>query len=237
MRTNTSFSRRHATITGLFFIAATVTAIIGLALYQPVLSAADPLSEAASRTSDIALGAFFEALLAIANIGTAVMFLPVLRSISRTLGPAYTVFRSLEVVLILTGMVSMLALATTAQQAAGTADAGPYKAIATMLIALHDWTFVMGPHFMLGINTLIYSYLFHRSGMLPRPLAVYGMISAALILIAASLEIFGAITSYDPTIFALAIPIAVFEMVLAGRLIAKGFTQAAEREEVDVAYA
>ncbi|MBK8341667.1 MAG: DUF4386 domain-containing protein [Flavobacteriales bacterium] len=163
-------TKRHEVGTGLFFIAATVTAIIGLKLYLPVLHDADPLGAVNTYAGQVALGAFFEALLAVANIGTAFMMLPVLSRVSSRLGPAYTIFRSLEVVLILVGLVSMLALSSVSQQftAEGAHDPADYKAIGAALIAVHDWTFIMGPHFMLGINTLIYSYLFLRSGLVPR---------------------------------------------------------------------
>ncbi len=218
-------TKRLAVITGLFFIAATVTAIIGLQLYMPVLHHADPLGAASTHVRQLALGAFFEALLCVANIGTAFMMLPVLSGVSWRLGPAYTIFRSLEVVLILVGLVSMLALSSVSQQftAEGAHDPADYKAIGAAFIAVHDWTFIMGPHFMLGINTLIYSYLFHRSGLVPRLLAKLGMIGALLILMAAILEIFGMIGAYSDTTMLMALPIAVYEMVLAGRLIIKGF--------------
>ena len=219
-------TRRHAVGTGLFFIAATVTAIIGLKLYLPVLHDADPLGAAVAHAGQVALGAFCEALLALANIGTAFMMLPVLSRVSSRLGPAYTIFRSLEVVLILVGMVSMLALVSVAQQFAAEGDRthGAYEGIGATLIAIHDWTFIMGPHFMLGINTLLYSYLFHRSGLVPRPLAKLGITGALLILIAAILEIFGAIGAYSSTTMLMSLSIAVYEMILAGWLIHKGFT-------------
>ena len=37
MNTNTITTKRHAVITGLFFITATVTAIIGLVLYLSLI--------------------------------------------------------------------------------------------------------------------------------------------------------------------------------------------------------
>lgn len=219
MCSNILFTKRHAVITGLFFITATVTAIIGLVLYKPVIDAADPLAAASSQAGRIAWGALFELLLSIANCGTALMMLPVLSIVSKRLGPAYVVFRSLEVVAILVGAVSMLTLGSIATHT----GADPSSATGHALITLHDWTFVLGPHFMLGVNTLIYSSLFLRSGLVPRPLAVLGIVGASLILIVGGIEVLGVITPYSATTMALAMPIAVYEMVLAGRLILKGF--------------
>lgn len=224
MRTNI-YTKRHAVLTGLFFITATVTAIIGLVLYKPVIDAADPVAAASINAGRIGWGAFFEALLSIANCGTALMMLPVLSRVSKRLGPAYVVFRSLEVVAILVGAISMLALSTTAERLRP--DASGAQAVGHALIAIHDWTFILGPHFMLGVNTLIYSSLFLRSGLMPRPLALLGVTGAALILIVGTIELLGVITPYSSTTMVLAMPIAVYEMVLACWLIIRGFSSAA----------
>lgn len=221
MNTKVIATKGHAAITGLFFITATVTAIIGLVLYKPVIDAADPIAAASMHAGRIGWGALFEAVLAIANCGTALMMLPALSLVSKRIGPAYVVFRTLEVVCILVGAVSMLALATVATRTGVVASSS--HAIGAALIAVHDWTFVLGPHFFLGVNTLAYSYLFFRSGLVPRPLAILGITGALLILVVAGIELLGAITPYSTTTMALAMPIAVYEMVLAGRLIIKGF--------------
>ncbi len=218
---NSIATKRHAVITGLFFITATVTAIIGLALYKPVIDAADPISAAHLYAGRIGLGALFEAILAIANCGTALMMLPVLGLVSKRLGAAYLVFRSLEVVAILVGAVSMLALASIAARAGGYVTDS--SLIGHALIAIHDWTFILGPHFMLGVNTLVYSSVFWRSGLVPRPLAVLGVSGASLILAVGAIELLGVISPYSITTMVLAMPIAVYEMILAGRLIIKGF--------------
>jgi Domain of unknown function (DUF4386) len=221
MNTNTITTKRHAVITGLFFITATVTAIIGLVLYKPVIDASDPFTAASMHAERIGWGALFEAILSVANCGTAVMMLPVLSMVSKRLGAAYVVFRSLEVVAILVGAISMLALASIAGSLEPNAAGG--QAVGHALIAVHDWTFVFGPHFMLGVNTLTYSYLFLRSGLVPRPLAMLGITGALLILVVGAIELLGVITPYSTTTMVLALPIAVYEMVLAGRLIIKGF--------------
>ena len=221
MNTNTITTKRHAVITGLFFITATVTAIIGMVLYKPVIDPPDPFTAAGLNAGRIGWGALFEAILSIANAGTALMMLPVLSLVSKRLGPAYVVFRSLEVVAILVGAVSMLALASIAGSLEP--NAAGAQAVGHALIAIHDWTFVLGPHFLLGVNTLIYSALFLRSGLVPRPLAVLGITGAVLILFVGAIELLGAITPYSTTTMVLALPIAVYEMVLAGRLMVHGF--------------
>ena len=66
-------------------MAATfVTSIAGLALYDPVLNDADYILGAGDDTR-VTLGALFEILLMIANVGTAVVMFPILRRQSESL--------------------------------------------------------------------------------------------------------------------------------------------------------
>ena len=101
------------------------------------------------------------------------------------------------------------------------------QSIAGLLKQVYSWAFILGPHFMLGINTLIYSSIFYLSKILPEKLAIWGITGAVLILLASVLEIFGYIPHFSSAIIFLALPIAVYEMVLAGWLLLKGFNKEA----------
>lgn len=221
--------RRNEKITGTFFISATTSAIAGLQSYSPVLNSADILESAHAASMQIALGAFFELILAASNIGTGIMLYPRLKRYSESWGLGYSLFRLLEVVFILIGLLSMLTIVTLSKEALGLRAETklPTQSMAGLLKQMYSWAFILGPHFMLGVNTLIYSSIFYLSEFLPRPLAIFGLTGAILILAGAILEIFGLIPHFSSTIIFLALPIAVFEMVLAGWLIAKGFNKEA----------
>jgi len=221
--------RRNEKITGVFFIAATTSAIIGVQYYSPVLHSTHILESAHAASTQIALGAFFELVLAISNIGTGIMLYPRLKRYSESWGLGYSLFRLLEVVFILIGLLSMLTIVTLSKEAQSMSSEAKLsvQSIAGLLKQVYSWAFILGPHFMLGINTLIYSSIFFLSKILPKKLAVWGIAGAVLILLAAVLEIFGYIPHFSSTIIFLALPIAVYEMVLAGWLIIKGFNKEA----------
>lgn len=225
---NTSI-RRNEKITGAFFIAATTSAITGVQYYSPVLKSTNILDIAYDVSIQIALGAFFELILAISNIGTGIMLYPRLKRYSESWGLGYALFRLLEVVFILIGLLSMLVIMTLSKEALNmsTETKLSVQSIAGFLKQVYSWAFILGPHFMLGINTLIYSTIFYLSQILPKKLAIFGIMGAALILLAAVLEIFGYIPHFSSTIIFLALPIAVYEMVLAGWLIIRGFNKVA----------
>ncbi len=222
-------NRKNEKITGAFFVAATTTAIIGVGLYGPVLKNTDVLDAARNASSQIALGAVFELMLAFSNIGTGIMLYPRLKRHSESWGLGYALFRLLEVVFILIGVISMLTLVKLGQASANLSgqDLLSLQASGNMLKTIYGWAFILGPHFMLGINTFIYSSIFYQAQFLPRRLSLVGILGAVLILMAAVLELFGVIPHFSTQIIWLALPIAVYEMVLAAWLIVKGFNKSA----------
>lgn len=215
----------NAIITGCFFIAATVSAIIGLKLYDPILFNNDYLLQGPAHSSQIVLGAVFEMILVVAACGTAIMLYPYLKTYNQRLALGYFIFRVLEAVLILVGVVSVLSLLTLSHSytTISNPDSSTYHAIGVVAKALHDWTFILGPKFLLGINTFIYSYVFYKTELVPRKLSLLGLTGASLVFINSLLEMFGIIGSLSAADFVLAFPIAIYEMILAVWLIRNGF--------------
>ncbi len=218
--------KKNAIITGTFFIVAAVASIAGLALYAPVLNNPDYLVMGATHANQIVLGAMLELILACTAVGTALTLYPYLRKYNESLALGYAFFRLLEVVFILIGMVSVLALVTLSRvyTTANAPDVDHFTTTGAVLKGIHDWTFMLGPNFMLGINTFLYSYIFYQTNLVPRTIAIIGLIGAVLIFMAALLEMFGVIQQISTPGILLALPIFAYEMSLAVWLIAKGFS-------------
>jgi hypothetical protein len=181
-------SRRTALIFGLLYLITFVTSIPALLLYQPVLD--DPIGYVTNGGSAnrILFGAFLELLLIIANIGTAVVVYPLLKRQNHILSLGYVTARLVECTFILVGILAVLSVVTLSQQDAG----GDEGAIAYTLAALKDWTFLLGPGFIVGLgNGLMLGYLMYASGLMPRGLAVLGLIGGTLVCISGILVMFG----------------------------------------------
>ncbi len=221
----TRINKLNAVATGICFIVAAITSIVGKLLYAPVLLNTDYLTIGATEASQVVLGAVFELILAVTAIGTGIFMYPFLRRFNESLGLGYVFFRALEVVFILIGLVSVLALVTLSKSytASPTPDIAHFGPVGTILKSIHDWSFILGPNFMLGINTFIYSYLFFVSGLLPKPIAILGLTSSVLIFTVSLLELFGAVQQVSVVGFLLAFPIFINEMMVAVWLIRKGF--------------
>ncbi|HEY2311800.1 MAG TPA: DUF4386 domain-containing protein [Gaiellaceae bacterium] len=172
----------------MLFLVTFVTSVPALLLYQPVLD--DPVGYIAGAGSDkrILVGVLLELLLIIANIGTAVVIFPIVRRQNEELALGYVMARVFESTFILIGVVSVVAIITLRQQVAGPAEG----TVAYTLAAIKDWTFLLGPGWVVGWgNGLILGYLMYRSELVPRRMCWLGLIGGPLISITGTAILFG----------------------------------------------
>jgi hypothetical protein len=127
------------------------TAIPAFFFYVPVLDDPRYIVGAGADTS-VAFGAFLELLLIIANIGTAVVLYPILKRQNEVLILGYVTARVMECVFIAVGILSLLTVVALRQEAAAGADAASLVAVGESLVALHKWTRLLGPSFVVGIG-------------------------------------------------------------------------------------
>ena len=171
--------RRISVAFGALYLITFVTAIAAVALFQPVLD--DPRGYIAGEGADtrIYLGVLFELILIIANIGTAVVLISLLKRQHEILTFSYLAARIMECVFLLVGIIAVLAIVTLRTDAG--ADAAALGGYAESLAAIKDWTFKLGRGFVVGIgNGLILGYLMYRSGLMPRRLALLGLIGGPI---------------------------------------------------------
>ena len=165
-------------------------------------------------------------LLVVAAVGTAVMLFPYIRKWNEHLALGYLCFRFMEAVFIAIGLVSILGLLSLSMHyETGTLTNETVQAAGFLLQSFHRWTFMLGPNLMLGINTFLYSYLLLRTGLVPKPLAIFGMVTAVLVFGAGLLDMFGIIEPLSAAKGILALPVGVYEMSLAAWLMVKGFNK------------
>ncbi|MFC5448648.1 DUF4386 domain-containing protein [Paenibacillus aestuarii] len=218
-------NQKASNIVGILFILAAVSAVLGLIFYKPILNDPDYLIHGAEHANQVVIGALMELILVVSAVGTATTMFPFLRKVNETIALWHICFRFLEAVIITIGIISVLSLLTLSRAfiASGASDMISFQVSGTVLKAIHDWTFLLGPNFMLGINTMMYSYLFYRSRLVPRFIPILGMTGAVLVFVCALLVMFGVIEQVSTWGGILALPVAVNEMTLAIWLIVKGF--------------
>jgi hypothetical protein len=223
--------RRSAVVAGAFFVVAAGTAVVALALYQPLLGDPAYVLGAGSDTR-VLWGALLEVVLAASCIGTAVALYPVVKRQDEGVALGYVCGRLLEAAVIVVGIISVLAVVSlrrgaAAGKATGGADDAARVAVAESLVALHDWTFLIGPGLVIGVNSLLLAWLVHRSGLVPRWIAVLGLVGGPVVLASSTAVLFGLYDQVSVIAGLAALPVTAWEMSLAAYLIGKGFRPSA----------
>ncbi|WHZ00438.1 DUF4386 domain-containing protein [Neobacillus sp. YX16] len=220
-------NRKAAKIVGVLFILAAVTAVIGLNLYDPILNGPDYLLKGSEHANQVIVGAVMELILVVSAVGTATTMFPLLRQYNESIALWHVCFRFLEAIIITVGVISVLSLLTLSQEfvAAGAPDPSSFHSSGITLKAIHDWTFMLGPLFMLGINTVMYSYIFYKTRLVPRFISILGMTGATGVFICSLFVMFGVFPQISFWGAILAVPVAANEMILAVWLIVKGFNE------------
>ena len=221
----TEAQRRTARLAGWLFVITFVTSIPELFLYKPLLKHTDYVLGSGGHAG-IALGATLEVLLAISGIGTAVVLYPIIKRQSQSISLGYVASRTLESTIIVVGIISVLSVVTLRQDVggAGAANAASLVLVERALVAIHDWTFLLGPGFCAGFgNGILLGYLMYKSGLVPRGMAMLGLIGGPLIFISGVLILFGAFKNGSPAANLMALPEIAWEASLGIYLIVKGF--------------
>ena len=214
--------RVTAIIVGVLFITATVTAILSIVFTGSILDSPDYLTKVSENGNQMIIAVILWLILAVSVMGIGVLMFPVLKKYDEGLALGYAGIRLIETVFIIAASLGLLSLLTLSQEfVAGALDATYYQSSGALLVALHDWSFVIGTLIFLGLGGVCLNYLLYQTKLVPRWLSAWGLIGAALVLLYCLISLFGP----DPGF--LAVLIALQEMVFAVWLIVKGFNSSA----------
>lgn len=224
MTPTTDPMRRTAFVAGALYLVTIATSIPALALYGPVLNHPGYVVGSGA-DSRILWGALLEVVMALAAIGTAVTLFPVLKRQHEAVALGFVTSRVVEAGIIILGVVSLLSVVTLRQDLAGTAGGDPSSAIVAgrSLVAIHDWTFLLGPGLMPAVNALCLGYLLYRSRLVPRAIPTLGLAGAPLLIASAVATFFGAYSQISPLSALAALPVGLWEASLGVWLVWKGF--------------
>lgn len=222
----TKVERRLAIAAGVCYLITHVTSVGALILYTPMLNDVNYIVSSSPSTR-VLLGAFFEVILAFAIIGTAVTLFPVVKRQNEAVALGYVGLRTLEAGIIAVGVVSLLAVGTLRQAGNAVADLTSLVTVGKALVAVHNWTFLVGPSFTSGANTVLMAYLMYRSRLVPRLIPLLGLVGGPLVFASATAVLFGLVGQYSMWPAITSIPEFAWELTLAIYLIAKGFKSSA----------
>jgi hypothetical protein len=219
--------RRTAMVAGVLYLITIVASIPAqFVLYAPVLNNPDYVLGSGADTQVLS-GGVLELITALACIGTAVVLFPLLRRQHEGAALGFVTARVVEAALIVTGIVSILSVVTLRQPATTEAEATSLVIAAQALVATHDWTFLLGPGVMPGVNALLLGYLLYRSRLVPRIIPAIGLIGAPIFLATGTATIVGINEPASIWTAIATVPIFAWEFSLGLWLTFRGFKPSA----------
>lgn len=214
---------------GWLFVVATVAGVSSVLAMSSTLSDDDVLGAVSSHQGALLLGEMLIFVMLTAMVGTAVLLRPVLGRHSETLALSYVLARTLEVVMISIGLVAgLLLIPLSWDVTAGDGDMAGAVVLADSLKTVGDWTGYLGAQMIFSISALVLNVAFLRNGLIPRWLAMWGLIGVPLMFASGLLVMFESLNSNTSTLNLLVVPLAVQEMVMAVWMIVKGFADVEE---------
>ena len=218
-------TRKIALAAGVAYLVTFAASIPQLKLFAEVI--ADPAGYISHPVSNAAVqwGSVLEFLTAASGVATAVLLYPVARRVSRSAAIGFVASRVVEAALILVGVVALLSVVTLQQHFADAtgAQAQALGVTGEALVALRQWTFLLGPGVMAGVNDLVLGYILYRSGLVGRVIPIIGLVGGPLILLSDLATILGVWGQVSTPGLLFALPVAVFEFSVGVHLTIKGF--------------
>jgi hypothetical protein len=212
--------RRVMFWTGVLFLITFATSIPALALFQPVLDDPAGYLRGGGEDGRVYLGVVLELILIAANIGTAVVLFPLLRRRHEALSLGFVTARIIESVFIAAGILCVLAIVSLRQ------DDPAAGSLAVSLAQLKDWTFLLGPGMTVGIgNGLILGYLMYRSGLVPRRMALLGLVAGPVLLASGVAVLFDVVEPGGIVQSLATVPEFVWELSLGIHLTVRGLSR------------
>jgi hypothetical protein len=221
--------QRTGRIFGWLFIGTFVTSIPARLLFVHGVGASWSdmrFIPGATSTASLKLGAVLEFGLILTQIGTAVVFYPLGRRLSETVSLGYVTARVMESVFAAIGIISIISVVNVASllPSATGVDAAALAASGNSLVKSYDWAFQWGPGLIAGIgNGLLLGYLMYRFALVPRRMALLGLIGGPLLILSFVLILCGAYDNGSGISGLLTLPEAAWELSLGIYCAWKGF--------------
>jgi hypothetical protein len=217
-------TRKTSLVGGALYVITFAASIPALFLLGPVLNNADYVVSAGSDPS-VLLGCFLDVVTALTGIGSAVALFSVVKRQHEGFALGFVTTRLLEAAFIVIGVVSLLSVVTMRQNLSGTvgADQASLVAVGQSLVAVRNWTFLLGPNLMAALNALLLGTLMYRSRLVPRLIPTVGLIGGVLLLADVTAIFFGSYGLGTVWHGIAAAPIFVWELSLGVWLVVKGF--------------
>lgn len=213
---------RKATLAaGLFYLGTFVFSIPALGLYGDAIDDPDWVLGTGG-DGGVLWGGLFEILTALTCIGTAVAVYPILRRYGPGRAAGFVGARILEAAIIVVGVIAILAVYTLRQDVTG-GDPAALTTTARSLVAVRDWSFLLGPGVIPAVNALCFATVVRQADLVPRWIPTVGLIGAPLLLTSTLVTYVGGWEQVSTGALLMALPIAAWEFSVGLVMVVRGF--------------
>lgn len=209
-------SRKTSLTAGILYLL-TFISIPTLSLYHEIHQPNFVLGSAPS--NDVVLGGMLELVMALACIGTALAFYPLLKKQNEMLALGFVAARILEATLIFVGVASLLTVLNLRSLGAEA------QVLSRGLVMLYDRLFLISQSFIPAVNGLLLGTLLYQTRLVPRILPIIGIIGAFTLVAGDVAVLYGVSDQRAPIAGLSAVPIALWEFSLGLYLTFKGFKE------------
>jgi hypothetical protein len=211
--------RTTARIVGIIYLAGMAVGIPANLLILSILNGPDQLSTIAASSMLLTVGVVLWLGTVVGDAAHGVLMFPVLKQHSERAAVGYLAARIVDATFIAVMALLIVVQIPVAIEYlnAGSSDTSYFQALSAVLSEANLYAYEFGM-IAVGVAGLILCSAFYRSQLIPRVLAVWGVIGYAVLLSGSVVQVFGFELSSIQ-----AIPGGLWELFIGVWLIAKGF--------------
>ncbi len=211
--------RTTAIVVGVMYLAGFVVGLVGNGLIQSILGAPDHLSTVSANSMMLVIGAILWLMAVAGDAAHGVLMFPVLKQHSERIAFGYLASRIVDAVFIAVSILFILLQIPLGSEYLKAAVPNTFylQALSTLSIQAHLYAYDIGM-IALGLAGLMLNYMFYRAKLVPRWIAVWGLVGYASIFCGMVSEGMGSGLGLVSSI-----PGGLWEVFMGVWLIAKGF--------------
>jgi len=215
--------RMTAIVVGVVYLAGFVVGIGGDVLIQSVLGAPNYLATLSANSMTLTIGALLWLIAVVGDAAHGVLMFPVLKQHNERIAVGYLAARIMDALFIAVMVLfALLQIPLGGEYLnAGAADTSTLQALSTVLMQAKLHVYEIGM-MTLGLSGLLLCTTLYRAKLVPRWLAVWGLVGYAIIFCGMVSEVMGSglglVSSY---------PGGLWEVFMGVWLIVKGFNASA----------
>jgi hypothetical protein len=215
--------RTTAIVVGVMYLAGFVVGLVGNGLIQSILGAPDHLSTVSANSMMLAIGAILWLMAVAGDAAHGVLMFPVLKQHSERIAFGYLASRIVDAVFIAVSVLFMLLQIPLGSEYLKAVVPNTFylQALSTLSIQAHLYAYDIGM-IALGLAGLMLNYMFYRAKLVPRWIAVWGLVGYAIIFCGMVSEVMGSGLGLVSSL-----PGGLWEVFMGVWLIAKGFNSSA----------